>query len=171
MRTSMKVGAIIALIASPAVAEGQAPPVCLTDAEAQALFTYAIPEALDGVSKSCDTALPATSFLKINSTQTIARFRAAAAGTWPTARKAFMKIAGDGKESELMAGMPDSALQPFVSAAFSGVVANGVKPEKCAKIDRFVAALAPLPPANVAALITALIGLTGDKEGHDFKLC
>ena len=168
-----KVGAILAVFASPAVAQPQspAPAACLTDVEARALFTYAIPEALDGVSKQCKATLPATSFLATRSGETIARFRVAATASWPTARGAFVKIAGPGEATKVIASMPDAALQPFVAAAFSSVFANDVKPDDCPKIDRFVSALAPLAPATVAELIVALVGLAGKKESEDFKLC
>ena len=172
MRNMMKVGAALALMGSPATAADVKPqPACLTAAEAQALFTYAIPEALDGVAKTCKPMLPSTAFLATKSDETVARFRAGANGSWPTAKAAFLKIAGPGEETKLLAGMPDSALQPFVAAAFSGVVAKEVKPADCSKIDRFVAALAPVAPANVAELLTALVGLVGGEDHGDFKVC
>ena len=171
MMNFTKLGAFLALISSPAVAQEQAPSQCLTAPEARALFTFVIPEAIEGVAAKCKTALPSTAFLPSSSAATIAKFREAAKGGWPAARAAFLKISGPDKETEVVAKMSDKALQPFVSEAFAGVVANDVKPADCPKIDRFVAALAPIPPSNVADLITALIGLVGEKKGDDLKLC
>ena len=167
-----KFGAILALMGSPAIAAEVRPqPACLSASEARALFTYAIPEALDGVSKSCKANLPSNSFLATQADETIARFRAEANGAWPSARSAFLKIAGSGDEAKLVAGLPDKALQPLVAAAFSGVVAKEVKPAQCARIDRFVAALARVAPANVAELLAAFMGLVGGDDGGDFKVC
>ena len=171
MRRLLKIGVLLALVGSPATAEVKPEPVCLTAPEAQALFTYAIPEALAGVAKSCKASLPPTAFLASKADETVTRFRAAANGSWPRAKVAFLKIAGAGEEAKVMAGMPDSALEPFVAAAFSGVVAKDVKPTACAKIDRFVAALAPIAPANVAELLTALMGLVGGEDHGNFKVC
>lgn len=165
-------GVVLALMGSPAIAADVKPqPVCLSATEAQALFTYAIPEALDGVSKSCKANLPSTAFLSTKADETIVHFRAGADGAWPSAKAAFLKIAGSGDDAKLIAGMPDSALRPFVAAAFSGVVGKEVKPADCAKIDRFVAALARIAPENVAELLTALMGLVGGEDAGDFKVC
>jgi hypothetical protein len=171
MKRFAKLGGFLALVSTAAAAQEQAQVQCLTAPEARALFTFIIPEAVEGVAAKCKAALPATAFLPSSSAATVAKFREAAKGGWPAARAAFLKIGGPAKEADLMAKMSDATLQPFVSEAFAGVVANDVKPADCRKIDRFVAALAPIPPSNVADLITALIALVGEKKGDDLKLC
>jgi hypothetical protein len=171
MRRYFKMAAILAIISSPAAATEQASSMCLTGPEANALFIYSIPEVLDGVTKSCKATLPSTAFLATKSDETIARFRASANGSWPAAKVAFLKIVGPGEDNKVIAQMPDSALQPFVAAALSGVIAKEIKPADCPKIDRFVAALAPIPPSNVAELLTALMSLVGQKESDNFKVC
>ena len=120
---------ILRRIASDGSAQGT--PACLTDQEARALFAYAIPEALTGVAKTCRASLPSSSFLATRSAATIAEFRAAAAGSWPTAKAAFLKIAGADAEAEVIALMSDAALQPFVAEAFAGVVAKDVNVADC----------------------------------------
>jgi hypothetical protein len=171
MRKLVTIAVGVASLAMPAVAQAEAALACLTDSEARALFTFAIPEAVQGVAEKCRASLPATAFLPSKSPAMISRFRSAASGSWPMAKAAFLKVGGESEDSKMLAAMPDSALQPFISAAFAQIVAKDVKPLECPKIDRFVAALAPLPPANAAELITALIGLVGAKESDDLKLC
>jgi hypothetical protein len=171
MRKMINVAVGLAMLAMPAIAQAQANAACLTEPEARALFTFAIPEGIEGVANKCKGSLPATAFMPSKSQEMVARFRAAAVGSWPAAKAAFVKIGKQDDDMKVLAAMPDSALQPFVSAAFSEIVAKDVKPQDCPKIDRFVAALASLSPANAADLITALIALVGSKEGDDFKLC
>jgi hypothetical protein len=169
----MKFGTIAALLSLPSAVNAQSAATCLTDTEARALFSYMMPEALEGVTHSCRSALPATAYLPTHGQADIARYRAAATGSWPGARAAFFKIATkDGDDgARVIATMSDAALKPFVDEALSGFVAKDVKAADCPKIDRFVAALAPLTPANVAELITALVGLVGGKEKADLNLC
>ena len=171
MRALIRTGALLGLLSVSSLTQAQGPSTCLTDVEARGLFTFAMPEALEGMATKCRAALPETAFLSVHSKEMLMRFRAAAAGSWPQAKAAFLKMSHEGEDDHVMASMPDSALQPFVAAAFSGVVANDVKPADCPKIDRFVAALAPLPPASVAELITALIALVGGDESDDLRIC
>jgi hypothetical protein len=171
MHISLKFGAILAFLGSPAMAAAQTKSACVTDTEARALFAYMMPEALDGVMKTCKPTLSPTSYLATRGDETVIRYRAAAASSWTAARGAFLKVAGEKDEGEIIAKMSDAALKPFVSEAFAGVVAKDVKASDCPKIDRFVAALAPMAPENVAELIAALVGLVGGKEKEDLNLC
>lgn len=170
MRHVVTIAAAFAVMSTQAAAADNASATCMTEPEANALFIYAIPEALTGVAKSCKAVLPATAFLPTKSDETIGRFRAAANGSWPMAKAAFLKIVGPGDDSKVISGMSDSALEPFVAATLAGTVSKDIKPADCGKIDRFVAALAPIPVANAAQLLTALMGLVG--KGNDgFRIC
>lgn len=171
MRKSVHLISFAALIAVPVTAQAQDTSTCLTDSEARAMLTFAIPEALEGVANKCAAALPPTAFMRNKGAETVAQFRTAAQGSWPVAKSAFLKFGRPGDDTKMMAAMPDSALMPFVSAALSQVVAQDIKPADCPKIDRFVAALAPLPPAHVVELVTALIALVETKGKNDLKLC
>lgn len=173
MRSLAKVGTVLAMMSMTATAYAQTARSCVTDTEAQSLFAYLMPDALTGVLKTCRPHLPATSYMVVHGEDAVARYQAAASGHWPTARAAFLKIAGadHDDEAKVIAGMSDAALRPFVGEALAGTVAKDVKPADCPKIDRFVAALAPIAPANVAELITSLVLLAGGKEKDDLKLC
>jgi hypothetical protein len=171
MRKIILSGAAFMTLTSPAMAQAQKMPGCLTDSEASALFTFVIPEAIDGVSKKCSASLPESAFLRAHSVETVTRFRTAAASSWPAARAAFLKVGGGGDDAKQIAELPDSALQPFVAATIAQIVSKDLKPADCPKVDRFVAALAPIPAPNVAELITSLMILVGTKRGDDFRLC
>ena len=68
MNWGLKLGAALAALTLPASAFAQtASSSCLTEEEATAFFSYALPEMLDTVAGKCATALPASSFLRQNS--------------------------------------------------------------------------------------------------------
>ena len=169
MRNAMKFSTVMAMIATASAANAQASSTCLTHDEARALFAYAIPQAIEGVAKVCKPSLPATAFLPSQSAAMVARLRGAGTANWASAKTAFLKMGGK-DAAKTLATMPDSALEPFVAAAFSSVATQDIKPTDCGKIDRFVAALAPLPPGNAAELITSLIALVGGKD-ENMQLC
>ena len=171
MRKMLKAGTMLALIGSPAMAHAGTQSACITEAEASALMTFMMPEALNGALKTCKAGLPKTSFLVARGDETMSRYRAAAAGSWPAAKAAFLKIAGDDDDSRTVAAMSDATLQPFVAETLSVVIAKDIPVANCPKVDRLVEALAPVPPTNVAALMTALISLVGGKEKNDFNIC
>lgn len=171
MRKFIALGVSLAVLASPCMAESTPVPTCMTTSDARSLFTFAIPAALDGVIKSCSPLLPPSAFMRTKGTETLQRFRAAAEGSWPGARIAFMKIAGDDKEANVLRDMSDKTMQPFVAEMFTGVVAKDVKPGSCQKIDQFVAALAPVPSGDVASLLASLMNLVDGKADGSFKMC
>ena len=168
MRKTWNVAAIAALMATPAMAQNPNPPGCLTQSEANALFTFALPEFLNSVHEKCAASLPRTSFLASQGPQLIARHRAATASYWPTAKVAFIKMAsrddtkGDG--AKLLAKVPDDALRTLVVTGLSVAVSDDIKPADCPKADRLIEALAPLPATNLATIIVEIVGLAGGKD-------
>ena len=90
MRKAWNVAAIAALMATPAMAQTQPSPSCLTHDEANALFAFALPEFLNSAHEKCAASLPKTSFLVAQGPQLIARHRAAAVNYWPAAKVAFI---------------------------------------------------------------------------------
>jgi len=175
MRVCVKVAAVLGLLSlsGPALAQSQA--TCVTESEARSLFTYMIPEALNGAMTTCKPVLAGNSYLVSQGPNMVARYRAAAASHWPGARAAFFKIGMDGKAdkdvAEVLGKMPDSALKPFVDQALAGFVGKDVQQSQCPAIDRLVAAMAPYAPETTAELIAALMALVGGKEKDELKLC
>ena len=171
MRKLIALGISSAVIATPCMAESTPVSTCLTTSDARALFTFAIPSALDGVIKTCSPALPEDAFMRVKGAETLQRYRAAAGGSWPGARIAFLKVAGNGKDAQVLSGMSDKAMQPFVAEMLTGVVAKDVKPSSCQKIDQFVAALAPVSSGDVAGILATLMNLADGKEDSSLKMC
>jgi hypothetical protein len=165
--------AALALAAIPSMAQAQAGAACLSRAEANALFANTLPDVMEGVRNKCASALPPSAFLTTQGPSLVARYRASASGDWALARSGFVKMMGakGQTEAKMMAAMPDQALQGLLGAAFSVVVAEDIKLKDCPQIDRFVAALSPLPAANVAEIVTGLIVLGGAGNDDKFQLC
>ena len=173
MSFTLKIGAALAALAMPATAMAQAQSSCMTEAEATALFSYALPEMLQTVAKKCSASLPANSFMSTRAPALVASYRSAAAPGWPIAKVAFLKTAGDEKSDagRILAQMSDDALKSLVSTALNVVVGDGIKPADCPRIDSMVAALAPLPISNISSLLVNILLLAGSDKEQQFKIC
>jgi hypothetical protein len=175
MRLFRKSAAALALLATSSMLQAQAKAqACLTEPEATALFEYALPELLDSVAKRCAPTLPKQAFLATQAPQYVNRYRAASLVNWPLAKAAFIKSAGsDDKADKILAAVPDDALKSLLSAGLGAALAGDIKPATCPRVDKLVAALAPLPSSNVAQIIVQIMAMEGDKPGKsgDFRIC
>ncbi len=172
MRVISTTAAILAIVTMPSAARAQAGSTCLTQAETAAMIGYVLPDLVAGVRDKCEASLPPASFLSSRSTELEARYRSQADVLWPQARIAFVKMVG---EDEVMKKMPDSALRPFLTAAFATTITEDLKPKDCVTANGLVENLAPLPAANLARLIGIIIAADGkgsDAAGtRDFQIC
>ena len=152
MGLKIRIGTALAALALSANAQAQAQAKrtspCMTEAEAVALFNFALPEMLDTVAAKCAKARPPTSFIATRAPALVASYRTASPANWPLAKAAFFKSAGedDAEATKILTAMPDDALRALVGTALTVIVGNDVKPADCPKIDTVVASLAPLPP-------------------------
>ena len=165
---------LVAGIAALAISTGAMaqPAVCVTEAEANALIGYSLPEVLQSVSNKCSPALPATSFLSSKGGQLVSTYRQGSAAHWPLAKAAFFKIGGKKAETDqVMASIPDSALQAIVTTAINVELVKNIKPADCARVDALVSNLAPLPLSNISALLVQLMAMAGPGKNNDFNLC
>ena len=156
--------AAVALVALPAQAGAQAAAKatpCLTEPEVRALAPFAMPSALDGLIKNCSTHVGDAGFMTRSGSALVAGYAANKNAAWPMARKAFFRLGGDkDKDSaEMMAKLPDSALQPFVEGMIGGMVGAKLKPEQCRVADKMMRLLAPLPPENMVELLGTVVEL------------
>ena len=159
-----------AAVAMPAQAAAQvAGAQCLVPAEVRALATFAMPSVLIGLIDRCAPEVGATGFMTTQGRNLIASYAAHKDSAWPTARQAFFRLAkskGDsGEATDMMAKMPDAALQPFVEGMIGGMIGSKLKPGQCAIADKMMRLLAPLPPENTSELLGTIIELAeGDKK-------
>jgi len=168
MRKRWKFAAVAALLATPAMAQAQNSAGCLSQAEANALFVFALPEMLNSVDEKCAPHLPRSAFLVAQGPQLVARQRAATAANWPTAKAAFIKMATaedtKGDTAKIMTKIPDETLRTLVVTGLGVAVTSDIKPADCPKASRLVEALAPLPVANLATIVVETMGLAGGKD-------
>jgi len=167
----MALSAMAATMPASAIAQAAEKP-CIEPAEAQALLTFMLPGAFEALSDQCRTALPADSVLSRSGKVLAARYRPEADAAWPVARQAFGKMS----DASIMKLLDDATLKKLVSAGIAGELPKQVKTKDCGTVDRFVAALEPLPAKNVAMLLGALIevGARADVQGNKsspFNIC
>jgi len=142
-----------------------AAPVCITEQEVSAMAAFSMSSVLEGTMNSCRPHLAANGYFATSGQQLIGRYAARKAAAWPGAKSAFLKF-GSEKDPEMLStvgSLPDAALQPFVDAMLSEMVASKIKPAQCRPVERMAMLLSPLPPENMADIIGYVIALAGDK--------
>ena len=165
----------VALVAAAAAMPAQAAAAqaaqaqCMSPAEVRALATFAMPSVLTGLIDHCAPEVGATGFMSTQGRNLIASYAMHKDSAWPTARKAFFRLAGSKSDSseatDMMAKMPDAALQPFVEGMIGGMIGSKLKPGQCVIADKMMRLLAPLPPENTSELLATILELTGaDKK-------
>lgn len=145
---------------APSIA--QAETTCLTRPEAQAMFTYALPQVISGTAKRCQQVLPADSYLRTHGTELANRYATQKGRSWPEAKAAFLKLS-EGQSSDVAKfarNLPDESLRPLVDITVEGLVSQHLPLKSCDRIDLAVDLLAPLPPENTAGLIALIVEMT-----------
>ena len=140
--------------------------VCLSEQEVVSLVAFALPTVMDSTIKTCRPQLSPQGYFSAQGSALIARLASNKPATWPSAKSAFLKLGGtkDTATRDLIAKLPDSALQPFAEGIVAQLVTSRIKPDSCVAIERGVRLIAPLPPQTTAELIAFVIVLT-DKSG------
>jgi len=149
MRAAVTMAAAIALTASSA----QAQPVCITTPEAEAMTLVALPTIIRQTGALCTARLPATSLLRQARGGFIDKFDAAADRAWPTARMAIGKLSDPAVSGLLESDFARPLLVTLVAPLIVGRIATA----DCPVIDRLATQLAPLPAANVAAVVVTTL--------------
>lgn len=159
-------------VAFPLQATAAAVDACLTREEAKGLAMFILPDATAALRDKCRATLPASAYL--NRPDASERFRPDAERRWPTAKLAFAKFAGKQGDTSAMDLLGDGLVRDILAKTMTAGIARDVKPKSCAGIDRMLAALAPLPPANLEMLLDSffLLGLGNDRKTTSrFKIC
>ena len=156
--------------ATTAQAQQQA---CVQSADFADAVIYAMPIAYDAVSVSCGKQLGSDGFIARDKGRFIKAFRERQDAAWPGAfrlLKTFMAkdaAAKDSTQSDIgamIASLPESSLRPFVHGMVGQMIGGEIKPDSCGKIDRGMELLSPLPPENIAGLLTFVLELSDAKN-------
>lgn len=141
---------------------------CLEKPQARALVNYVLPDLLDTAARRCRPSLASTAFLPSAAGQaSIARMRAAAAGDWPRAKEAMLRLA----DNPAAAALPDAALKQMVSAGLPEKFAGNLDLKDCEALDDLMRALDPLPPGEVGTVTAALMVLTDSNPSRKPLIC
>jgi len=151
----------LAALATAQTAQAQQQACVAADDLADAVV-YAMPLAFDAAKTACANRFDRSGFFATRGDAYIGKFRAAQDKAWPGAfrmMKVFMAEDGaaEGESPSDMAGMlegmPEEALRPFVDALVGQEIAKQIKGDSCAKIERGVELISPLPTENVGGLV------------------
>ncbi|WP_425229664.1 hypothetical protein [Sphingomonas sp.] len=145
----------VGAIAAALLLTAAAPPAdaCLTDSEAQALASAALPEILRQTGTACATRLPATSLLRRTPSPLLGRYDAEADRAWPAARAALVKLSNPTADALL----GSAYARPLLASLVAPLIVGRIALRDCGTVDRLVTLLEPLPPANAAGVIVTAL--------------
>lgn len=153
--------------AQAAQAQNQA---CVASEDLGDAVVYAMPIAFDAAQNACANRLSKTGFMATQGEAAIAPFRAGQDQAWPGAfrmLKTFMESKGgdtDPGMTAMIASLPAESLRPFVDGLAGQMIAEQIKGDSCAKIERGLALIAPLPTDNVGGLVAFIAELADLKD-------
>jgi hypothetical protein len=168
------ISAISALFAICSVQAAAAQTPCLTSAEARNVVAAALPDLVLAISNKCKPALASDAYLTKSGANLAGKFKSSANASWPAAKKAVVKVAGD--KAQLLASLPDETSRALLSVGINAMITNGLTTQNCTVTNRILAALDPLPAANFADAFSAVIETEMAKpkpSGKEppFKIC
>jgi hypothetical protein len=165
-----RLACLLALVATPVNAQ----PRCVTDAEAQAFASVAMPEIIRETGRICATALPVTSLVRRTTGPFLAKYDAEADRAWPLARRAIVKLSDPAMELLVQSDFA----RPLITSLLAPQLVGRIAVSDCPTIDRLTALLEPLPPRNTAGIVvTTLRYLKAEKakgrpvDVPDLPLC
>lgn len=154
----------LGFVALASAQAAQAQNVCVNAEDAGDAVVYAMPLAYEAAKKACKNELAETSFLRGDKGAAfIETFRERQDASWPgTVRmlKIFIAQSGEGADdgmAQMLNSMEDDALRPFVDALGGQMLAQEIKPDSCATIDKAAELMSPLPADNVSGLVSLIL--------------
>ncbi len=149
MKALAGLAGIAALLATQTAA-AQAP--CLSTTDAESIALVAMPDIIRDAGRVCAT-LPATSLLRRQSSDFLAKYDREADRAWPAARTAIAKLSDPAVELLLLS---DYA-RPMLTSIFAPQITGRIQPADCPTLDRLVTLLEPLPARNTAGIVVATL--------------
>lgn len=152
--------------AGAAQAQEVAPPKpCVSEQEVSALVIYAAPSLIQGISTRCGKSLSTSGFLATQGTAMAARFQQRQVQAWPVAKGAMLKLLDKPEEAHLVRQLPDDAVRPLFGAVVSQMLIKDLRPTECAKVERGLSLLAPLPIESIGAIAGFVMAFKDDAKG------
>ena len=149
------------LAAQPAAAQ-----IDLNEAEMEVFARLAMPTAFRSLQAKCNPVLDADAFIYRQGDALHRRLTVTSEAAWPSAGRMIARVAARDNPAmgELLAGMPADSLRPFVNEMVAGMVTTRIGTDQCARIDRVLALLEPLPAENLAQLVAFAYTEARDEE-------
>lgn len=148
------------LVAAPAQAQAD-----LSAAQIEAAARFGLPALFEGFRVTCQAELADDGYVARNAARLSAKFADGADAHWPEARDAMFALGGEeGLDPDMLAGMPDEALKPFVTSLLQQMAATELEPAQCPDVERGLELLDPLPADNIAGLIGFVVDMAGDAD-------
>lgn len=162
--TSIAAGAL----AGMALLTGQAAQAqqtrCVDPRDLSDAVVYTMPSLVDAYRTKCAATMSGKGFLAREGERFSARFAALADRSWPGAYRLLESFAATGTNRDLVQAfeqLPPETLRLVVDTIVIQKVAQEIKVKDCARIDRGVELLAPLPVENVGGLISFIVEMAG----------
>ena len=162
----IRIATAAVLLALPQTAAAQAD-ACLTRQEVKTLVAFATPSMLDATAKKCAAALPADAFLRTGVAAMVERLRIEGRAETGAIIPVIEKLAGE----KMPAGLSEETTQGLVRDVVGAEVAKDIDPKNCGAINELASALSPLPAANIASLMLAILELGGSDKKSPFRIC
>lgn len=170
---AFKAAAVMALASSTQLAAAQTQsPSCLTRPELRGMISYILPTVLKSTIDTCTGQLKADSYILTRAPKLLNTLESGRSAAWPMARAAFAKF-GDDKDKDLgklFASLPEESVRPLIEAVIDEKIGKQIKPSSCTDIDRIMAPLDPLPPANLIEAITETFAVAA-KNDKQMQVC
>jgi hypothetical protein len=160
----------LAALATAQTAQAQQP-ACVAAADLGDAVVYAMPIAFDAAQTACANRWSRDGFAAQEGEAFVANFRAGQDQAWPGAfrlLKTFMadeqNAGGDANITAMITALPEDSLRPFVDGLVGQMIAGEIKGDSCAKIERGLELISPLPTDNVAGLFAFIAELADLKN-------
>ncbi|MGB3471962.1 MAG: hypothetical protein WBA51_14170 [Erythrobacter sp.] len=155
-------GPVVALAALATAQTAQAQQVCVAPEDAADAMVYVMPGAYDAVLTTCTGEFTEKSFIpSAAGANFVEQFRAEQDARWPGTMRFFRifmaRETQDDGMAEVIAALPDDALRPLIDGILGQMIGKEIKSDNCAKIDRAVELLSPLPAENIAGLVSFIL--------------
>lgn len=158
-----------ALALQPQIATAQA--ACITEDEVSAMAIYAVPGMVQSMQLRCGGELSRNGWLARGGDAFAARYAELRGRAWPKAKAGLLKIVrGEGVDAQaaqtlaLVANLPDQNVRPLVDALIVQEVSAKIPVSDCGRIERVMAAIAPIEPEVAGTLIGVTAGLFTDEQ-------
>jgi hypothetical protein len=154
-RSAIAAAALAATISVQAVAA----PACLTEREMANMAVYAVPALVTGVRTKCAARLAPSGFLAAKGDAFAARYAALQGETWPVAKAGLLKFAGaktDGTTA-MLAQLPDNSVRPLVDGLISQKIAETVRADDCANVERGIQLASLMSPRDSGAMVAFVL--------------